>query len=57
MNDRTKAARILAKLVLMHRPAVYLDIDDILHGCSSSELDYYYFWIVMKGGIKYGHDA
>lgn len=49
MNDRTKAARILAKLVLMHRPAVYLDIDDILHGCSSSELDYYYFWIVRRG--------
>lgn len=50
MSDTTKAARILGKLAQIHRPAVYLEIEDILSKCKSkAELDYYYFWL-CKGG-------
>lgn len=50
MSDVTKAARILSKLASFHRPAVYLEVEDILCKCkSSAELDFYYFWL-CKGG-------
>ncbi len=51
MTDRDKAARILAKLAQIHRPMVFKEVEDIQYGCTSEELDFYYFWIVMDGVI------
>ena len=49
MTDRDKAAQLLARLVMMHRPMTFKEPEDIQYGCSSKELDFYYFWI-CKGG-------
>ena len=56
MSDRNKAALILAKLVTMHRSAVFIEPEDIQDKCTSAELDFYYFWIV-QGGKTNGHDT
>ena len=49
MSRRDKAAQLLARLIQMHRPMVYKEVEDIEHGCSEAKLDFYYFWIVMGG--------
>ena len=49
MSKRNKAAQLLAKLTMMHRPMVFKNVEDIEYGCSEAELDFYYFWIVMRG--------
>ena len=49
ITNRDKVARILAVLARIHRPIVYKSIEDIEYGCSEAELDFYYFWIVMRG--------
>ena len=49
MNRRDKAAQLLAKLTMMHRPMTFKEVEDIEYGCSEAELDFYYFWIVMRG--------
>ena len=54
MTERDKAVKILAKLAAMHRSAVYLEPEDIEYGCTSEQLDFYYFWICRGGGIKKG---
>lgn len=56
MTDRDKAAQILARLVAVHRPMTFMSAEDIQYGCSSKELDFYYFWIV-EGGVKNGHET
>lgn len=56
MSDRNKAALILAKLVTMHRPAAFIEPEDIQDKCTSAELDFYYFWIV-QGGMKNENEA
>ena len=50
-TNRDKAAQLLAKLVQMHRPMTFIDVEDIEYGCSEKELDFYYFWI-CKGGKR-----
>ena len=52
MTDRDKAAQLLARLVMMHRPMTFKNPEDIQYGCTSEELDFYYFWICCKGGAK-----
>lgn len=44
MSDEIKAARLIAVLARVHRPAVYLEVEDILSKCTSQELDFYYRW-------------
>ena len=56
MSRRDKAAQLLARLVMMHRPMVFKEVEDIEHGCSEARLDFYYFWIVM-GGKRNGYDT
>ena len=56
MSDRNKAALILAKLAAMHRSAVFIEPEDIQDNCTSAELDFYYFWIVMGGKLN-GYDT
>ena len=56
ITNRDKAARILAVLARSHRPIVYKSIEDIEYGCSEKELDFYYFWIVMRGKEN-GHET
>lgn len=56
MSRRDKAAQLLAKLTMMHRPMVFKSVEDIEYGCNRKQLDYYYFWIV-KGGKINGNDA
>ena len=51
ITDRDKAARILAALQDMHMSMFTKEVEDIQYGCSSKELDYYYFWI-CKGGRR-----
>lgn len=56
MSRREKAARILAVLVRSNRAIAFIEIEDIEDKCSESELDFYYFWIVM-GGKTNGYDT
>lgn len=56
MTRRQKAAQLLARLIQMHRPMVYKEVEDIEHGCSEARLDFYCFWIV-KGGKINGYDT
>lgn len=49
ITNRDKAARILAVLARIHRSACFLQVEDVEYGCSEAELDFYYFWIVMRG--------
>jgi hypothetical protein len=42
MTDYMKAMHILARLARVHRPAVYLTVDDILSKATPEELDFYY---------------
>lgn len=56
MSRRDKAAQLLAKLVMMHRPMTFKKVEDIEYGCSEAALDFYYFWIV-KGGKNNGYDT
>jgi hypothetical protein len=51
MSRRDKAAWILARLAMMHRPAAMLGEDDILSKATEKELDFYYFWLVKGGKI------
>jgi hypothetical protein len=44
VTDYIKALHILARLAKVHRPAVYLTVDDILSKATSEELDFYYRW-------------
>lgn len=44
MTDYEKAVWLLAAMARIHRPAVYLEVDDILGKCSSKELDRFYIW-------------
>lgn len=47
MNNRwLKAARVLAVLARIHRPAAYLNVEDILGNCTDEELDFYYAKLV-----------
>jgi len=55
MSRRDKAAWILARLAMMHRPMTFKEVEDIEYGCSEAELDFYYFWIV-QGGKTNGHE-
>lgn len=56
MTRRDKAAQLLARLIQMHRPMTFKEVEDIEYGCSEAELDFYYFWIV-KGGKINGYDT
>ncbi len=56
MTRRSKAAQLLARLVQMHRPMTFFQIEDIEYGCSEKELDLYYFWIVL-GGKNNGNET
>lgn len=49
MTARDKAARILSKLVFMHRPMIRLEVEDVQYGCTERELNFYYFWICCGG--------
>lgn len=49
MTDYEKAVRLLAAMARIHRPAVYLEIDDILSKCSSEELNRFYIWWCCGG--------
>ena len=51
MNDYEKAVRLLAAMARLPRPAVYLEVDDILSKCSSEELNRFYIWWCC-GGIN-----
>lgn len=52
MSRREKAARILAVLARSNRAIAFMEIEDIERKCSESELNFYYFWIVMGGRIN-----
>lgn len=56
MTRRAKAAQLLTRLIMMHRPMAFISAENIEHGCTSEELDFYYFWIV-KGGKINEYDA
>lgn len=49
MTDRDKAARILSRLSMIHRPMIRLDVEDVQYGCTERELDFFYFWICCGG--------
>lgn len=51
MTDYEKAVRLLAAMARIHRPAMYLEVDDILSKCSSEELNHYYIWWCCGGVI------
>ena len=51
MTRRDKAAQLLARLIQMHRPMTFKEVEDIEYGCSEAELDFYYFWI-CEGGMR-----
>ena len=44
MTDYMKAMHILARLARVHRPVVYLTVQDILDKATSAEIDFYYRW-------------
>ena len=48
-----KAARIIAKLTRIYRPAMFLSTDDILNKIQSKEeLDFYYTILCVRSGAK-----
>ena len=49
MTDYEKAVRLLAAMARIHRPAVYLEVDDILSKCSSEELNRFSIWWCCGG--------
>lgn len=51
MSRRDKAAQLLSRLTMMHRPMAFKSVEDIEYGCSREQLNFYYFWIV-KGGKR-----
>ena len=47
--NRDKAARLLAALQDMHMSMFTKQVEDIEYGCTSKQLDFYYFWICEGG--------
>jgi hypothetical protein len=45
-NRWLKAARVLAVLARIHRPAAFLKVEDVLDNCTEEELDFYYAKLV-----------
>lgn len=44
MTNYMKAVKLMAYMARVHRPAVYLQVDDVLKKTSKEELDFYYRW-------------
>ena len=49
MTARDKAAKILSRLSMIHRPMIRLEVEDVQYGCTERELDFFYFWICCGG--------